>query len=129
RNPLFDIGYTFINELDISHQRSESEFSNLDVSYLGDEFEFIKADLWLKILDLSGDLMVDLSYNINLFKDITIKKIMEDMSFILNNVLENAENTVDDLCANAEKHAENTGNKNKRALKEKNISLLREMSV
>ncbi|MFT7033728.1 MAG: mycobactin peptide synthetase MbtE [Cyclobacteriaceae bacterium] len=128
RNPVYDIGYTYIDELE-SNQRENSNFKNVNIEYMTTKFEFIKADLWFKILDLSEELMIDISYNINLFKDLTINRMLSEVNFLIEQAIESPNLSIDELHELVNKNMQTIKLQNKKSTKEKNLGLLREMMI
>lgn len=128
RNPLYDVGYTFISELESSERRL-SNFNKIDVEYLSTGFEFIKADMWFKVLDLSEDLIIDVSYNINLFKATSVSKILTDIQYLISIVLEDSYKTIEELGKLTEKNSHAIQIKHKKSIKERNLSMLRKINA
>lgn len=100
RNAMFDVGVTYFNE-NITTEKNESEIKDLEMEELDSQFSFVKADMWIKIIEREEDLIFILTYATDLFKSAFIERFMVDMQYLINALPSNISMSLDELIAAA----------------------------
>ena len=96
RNPMFDIGFTYIKENELS-ANNKLALNGLTIDNVNSGFNLVKADIWIKVLDNEEDYIVDVTYNKQLFNATYIKKIMADIKHSISKILSEPELKITEL--------------------------------
>lgn len=120
RNLLFDIGFTYFNEI-ILQTGSEKVADAFTMRELDHQFHDVKADMWFKIVEASDRLVVTITYSTLLFRPAFIDQLTEDFQLLISLVTSNASLSMKAI-EKAVKHNHDEREKNKRAALKKHIT-------
>lgn len=96
RNALFDVGFTYFNE-DMTSSKKEHQLQGLEMEELNSQFEYVKADLWVKIVERQDDLIFVLTYASDLFSPLFAERLISDFKFLIEQVPMNHMESLDGL--------------------------------
>ena len=96
RSPLFDIGITWQNQMEMNIS-GEVNFKGLTISQLEEDCIVAKHDIWFYGSEIDDCLDFRLRYNTDLYKPETISKIKEDFVKICEKITGNPHSTLNDL--------------------------------
>jgi amino acid adenylation domain-containing protein len=101
RNPLFDVGLTYISFLNIgtrAEDAGEPGIHSIAVKGIYPGFKFIKSDLWIKAVENGTEpLLFVFSYNTDLFKPAFATRLMNDFRRLAELVVSQPAGSLDGL--------------------------------
>lgn len=125
RSPLFDVGFTYIQSALLSASAAPRALLGLDVSYIKSEYNLVKTDIWFKVVNLQGNLIIDIDYNKNLFKDGFIKKLGMEIKLAMDLIVHDAEQPMISLISLIDGKLDMLKLAEKVSRKEKNLAFLK----
>ncbi|QXV63873.1 AMP-binding protein [Mucilaginibacter sp. 21P] len=123
RNPLFDIGFTYIKENELNLQAGG--LKDIEISNISSGFNLVKADIWFKIMDNAEDFILDIAYNKQLFNTVTINKIKADFEYLFENIAAIGELSLDEIIVRMNDNEHKLGKQREQLAKKKNLESLK----
>ncbi|HUB61256.1 MAG TPA: condensation domain-containing protein, partial [Puia sp.] len=97
RNPLFDVGFTYIKENELNRQENQSGMTGLQVSYADNGFNLVKADIWFKVFENPDNLVMDITCNSSLFSSTYLHRLASDIQHTISAVIANPQSSIDEV--------------------------------
>lgn len=126
RNLVFDLGFTYFSQ---QHVPDDNAYQGLELSELNHHFHLVKADMWVKTVEMPDKLYFILTYSTSLFTASFMEKMVEDMRTMASLIIRQPEATLMELCAAASLHMEAWMEKNRASLKQANLTKLRKLQA
>jgi amino acid adenylation domain-containing protein len=79
RSLLFDIGFTFQNLEGVEGNEAAGTFGEIQVGHFDNGFQKVKTDIWFHAREENGEVLFSLTYNKSLFRQQTIRQMVEDL--------------------------------------------------
>jgi len=128
RNPLFDVGFTFM-EIFRSTDTSNAALSTVEMDSLFDFEQHIRGDLWFRINESDDDFIFILCYNTDLFKASYVEKMITDLKFMLPQVLENPRIELETLARLTAENQLKVEKANQKTIKSRNLESLKNVKL
>jgi mycobactin peptide synthetase MbtE len=125
RNPLFDVGFTYLKENELNNNQTHTSLKGIDVTYIESGFNLVKADLWVKVLDNESDYTLSVAYNTKLFTPLYVKNLVGDIKQLLTTAIAHPDHSIDQLIASAVAHEAKLKEEKNTAIKGKNLASLK----
>ncbi|GAA0555706.1 non-ribosomal peptide synthetase [Chitinophaga japonensis] len=134
RNPLFDVGLTYISFLNIGGEEEAGDQQEGDAAirvkgiYPG--FKFIKSDLWIKAVENGNEpFLFVFSYNTDLFRPAFATKLIDDFRNLAALVAERPDATLSSLVEKAREAEAAASVQKQQQVRDRNLEVLKNFRV
>lgn len=128
-NPLFDVGYTYINMDSLGGLETDQGFDNVQVEFLDYDTDQVKADIWYKIIECDGKFVISLSYDSALFEKETITTFFKSLQAIVTTTLQNPDIELTELVKEVDKNRKESLKQRQQEVQNKSIGILQAISL
>lgn len=128
-NPLFDVGYTYINMDSLGGLGTDQGFDNVQVALLEYDTDQVKADIWYKIIEWNSKFVISLAYDSALFEKETITNFFKSLRAIVTTTLKNPDIELTELVKEVDKKRKESLKQRQQEVQNKSIGMLRSISL